>query len=111
MAVSVGAAEIAYASARKTQFSAGCSFQALVHLSQAQPQSADFLDFYNRLAANEVSIALASNPYAAVAKSARVDAGKLEANTTVAPIAGLGLYGLRVIAAEGRTSPTHPRPT
>jgi len=104
MAVSVGAAEIAYASSRKTQFSASCSFQALVHLSQAQPQSADFLDFYNRLAANEVSIAVASNPYAAVAKRERVDAGKLADSTTVQPIPGLGLYGLRVIAAESRAA-------
>ena len=102
----MGTAGLAYAGARKTQFSARCTFQALVHLSQAQPQSADFLVFYNQLAANELSIALTSNPYAKVAKAHGADAGKLAGATSVTPVPGLGIFSLRVIAANAKTATT-----
>lgn len=101
MAVAVGAAGLAYREARKTAFSATCTFQALVHVSQQSPQSADFLDFFNRLAANEVSIALTANPYVPVARDNHVNAGTLAANTLVQPVIGLGIYSVRVVANEG----------
>ena len=101
MVVAVGAAGLAYNEAKKTAFSATCTFQALIHVSQQQPQSADFLDFFNRLAANEVTIALIDNPYVAVARENHVNAGTLAANTLVQPVPGVGIYSTRVIANEG----------
>jgi len=100
MGVALGAAGLAYKQAKKTAFADTCTFQVLVHIAQQQPQSADFLDFYNRLGANEVSIALMSNPYIPVGRANKVEAGTLAANTTVLPISGLGIYSVRVLAKE-----------
>jgi len=105
MAVALGGAGLAYKQAKKTAFAATCTFQTLVHIAQQQPQSADFLDFYNRLGANEVSIALMSDPYIAVGRANDVEAATLASNTTVLPIPGLGIYSVRVLAKE-RTAAT-----
>ena len=89
MAVSLGAAGLAYATPRSRDFSASCSFQVFLHLSQEPPGTTDEQKFVNNLALQQVSTAIAGGVYNDVAESQDIDAGQIARNSRALPTPGL----------------------
>lgn len=97
MGVSLGAAVLSYAAPRGRQFSASCSFQVFVHLSQEPPGTTDEQKFVNNLALQQVSTAIAGGVYSDVAKSQQIDAVLVARNTRTLPTPGLGTFLVTVL--------------
>jgi len=102
MIISVVASAIAYKKQKPNDFAASCSIQIQIPLNKDQPRNVESLNFNNRIAAHEITLALSSGALAAVAKAQKVDETEVIGRTTTAPLFGLGTFSVTLLSVDNK---------
>src|SRR5688572_12887669 len=97
MGISIATAWAAHAGTEKTEFTATCTFNAVIRLSPRPPQTPEEAKLVNSLAGQQVGIAIGNGIYEEVAKSQKVKTSTVARYVRIAPSGiGFGTFAVRI---------------